>query len=146
MGKKKLTQEQAIMEACDNDKDLALFFAEWLSNGKNGRQAYLKFHPNVDIYSAGVLASRQLAKVKLDAFLAVYNLGKDRYYKQLDEALEADKWNDFTGEREADHKTRLPYHTKLGNILGIEKKEDSSTKVQVNFQQFIQKEKNEFGI
>mgnify|MGYP001599406800 CR=1 FL=1 len=36
------------------------------------------------------------------------------------DALDAMKWNDFTGEREADHQTRKPYHDKLGRLLGLE--------------------------
>src|SRR6185369_7877131 len=58
--------------------------------------------------------------------LKQYNLTPDRYIKKLDKALEAKKWNDFTGEREDDFKTILPYHTKLGKILGMEK-EDTIT-------------------
>src|SRR6185369_17771792 len=55
-----------------------------------------------------------------------YNLTPDRYIKKLDKALDAQKWNDFTGEREDDFKTVLPYHTKLGKMLGMEK-EDTIT-------------------
>lgn len=34
-------------------------------------------------------------------------LPDDKLLKKHDEALEATKWNDFTGEREEDHTTRL---------------------------------------
>lgn len=34
-------------------------------------------------------------------------LPDDKLLKTHDEALQATKWNDFTGEREADHTTRL---------------------------------------
>lgn len=49
-----------------------------------------------------------------------YGLGLEEYFQQLKEGLGATKWNDFTGEREPDHKTRKDYHDKLGKILGVE--------------------------
>lgn len=56
--------------------------------------------------------------------LAKYGLTEDRYYNKIDQALDAKKWNDFTGEREPDYKTQLPYHTKLGKLLGVEKEQE----------------------
>lgn len=134
---KKQTIENAIVEACNGDKDLAIFFTEWLKCGRNATKAYKILHPDVTMESAAVLGSNLLRKIKIEPFLATYNLGVDRYFTQLDEALKADKWNDFTGEREPDHKTRLPYHNKLGNLLGIEKKDTPPIGNTFNFQQII---------
>ena len=49
MAKKQISIEKAIIEACNDDKDLAIFFTEWLKNGRNATQAYKTLHPNVAI-------------------------------------------------------------------------------------------------
>lgn len=120
---------EELEEAFEGDKDLVIFFITWLKNGLNATLAYKELHPNVTDHSARVLGTRKLAKVSIPILLAVYGLGVDRYYSQLSEGMDATKWNDFTGEREADHKTREAYHKKLGRLLGIEK--DEGTKVSV---------------
>ncbi|MBM3211192.1 hypothetical protein FJZ33_03165 [Candidatus Poribacteria bacterium] len=102
------------------DLDLMLFYVTWIKVGLNASKAYKELHPNVDNHSARVLGSRQLAKVDKKAIMEAYGLDQQLYFTQLKEALGATKWNDFTGEREADHKTRQAYHDKLGTLLGIE--------------------------
>jgi hypothetical protein len=54
------------------------------------------------------------------SFAEQYGLDDNKYFTQLRDGLEADRWNDFTGEREPDHKTRKGYHDKLGQMLGYE--------------------------
>lgn len=108
------------LEKILGDKEIAAFYQEWSTNGMNSTTAYMKLHPNVSRNSARVLGSRMLAKVNLVDVADAYGLDKDIYFKQLKEGVQAFKRDQFTGEIEADHKTRLPYHTKLGKILGVE--------------------------
>ena len=109
-----------LEKAFDGDLDLVLFFITWLKKGLVAKFAYQELHPDVTPESAEVGGSRMLSRVKRDYILAAYGLGPEKYFNQLKEGLEATKWNDFTGEREADHKTRKDYHDKLGKLLGIE--------------------------
>ncbi|MCK9355145.1 MAG: hypothetical protein M0P59_13455 [Gallionella sp.] len=109
-----------LEKAFDGDLDLVLFLVTYLKNGLNATAAYRELHPDVTNGSAEVLGSRTLGRVKPDVLASIYGLGVKEWFDQLKEGLAATKWNDFTGEREADHKTRDPYHTKLGKVLGIE--------------------------
>lgn len=120
-----------LEKAFDGDLDLVLFFLTWVKNGKNASKAYLELHPEVDPHSARVLGSRQLAKVSIQSILEVYGVGLDEYVNQLREGHQATKWNDFTGDREPDHKTRESYNKRLGMLLGVERP-DSQVNVQVN--------------
>lgn len=97
-----------------------MFFITWIKHNRNATKAYLELHSDVDEATAGVLGSKMLGNIKIDTVLSAYGLGHEKYFEQLKEGLGATKWNDFTGEREADHKTRLPYHDKLGKIIGVE--------------------------
>src|SRR3990167_4369127 len=98
---------KALEKAFGGDLDLVLFFLSWVKNGRNATRAYKELNPSVDITSAQVLGSRQLAKIDRGAVMKSYELGFEEYFTQLKEGMTATKWNDFTGEREADHKTRL---------------------------------------
>lgn len=125
-----------LEKAFDGDLDLVLFFLTWVKNGKNASKAYLELHPDVDPHSARVLGSRQLAKVSIQSILEVYGIGLDEYVNQLREGHQATKWNDFTGEREPDHKTRESYNKRLGMLLGVERP-DSQVNVQINVQPIL---------
>lgn len=105
------------------DEATALFFIAWVKNGLNAKKAYLKLHPDVGEHSAETLGSRMLKKVEVSAVLSAYGLGIETYFDQLKAGLEAAKWNDFTGEREPDHKTRRAYHEVLGKLHGFEGKQ-----------------------
>ena len=110
-----------LEKAFKGDLDLVLFFLSWVKNERNASKAYLELNPSVDPASARVLGSRQLAKVNIQAIMETYGVGLDEYFKQLKDGHEAMKWNDFTGEREADHKIRDSYNKRIGMLLGIEK-------------------------
>jgi hypothetical protein len=112
---------KALEKAFDGDLDLVLFFLAWIKHGKNGVKAYQELHPNTDYGSAATLASRLLKKVDIAAILEVYGAGFDAYFKQLSEGHQAMKWNDFTGEKEPDHKVRKEYNKTIGMLLGVEK-------------------------
>lgn len=126
--------EEVLEEAFNGDKSLMLFFIEWVANGKNGTKAYLKVHPNVNAHSARVLASKALARISIGTVLDIYGLGLNRYMKQLNEGMAADKLvpiiagRDSKGapqyeyKREPDHYVRKFYHDKLGQLLKIEGK------------------------
>ena len=111
---------KALEKVFEGDTDLLLFYLSWLKNGLNATKAYKELHPEVTDGSAEVLGSRALGKVSKETVLQAYNLDLQKYFSQLKEGLDATKWNDFTGEREADHKTRKDYHDKLGRLLGVE--------------------------
>lgn len=125
-----------VDEAFGGDIELALFYVTWRKHGQNATKAYKELYPHVTKESAAVLGSKWLSRINKRVLMQAYGLDEDRYYKQLDEGLKADKWNDFTGEREADHKTRKPYHDKLGENLGLEAK-GGNTNVQVNVQPIL---------
>ena len=130
---------KALEKAFDGNLDLVIFYLTWLKNGLKAGIAYKELHPNVTKRSAETLGSRMLSKVELPMVMQAYGLDQDTYFDQLKQGIEANKWNDFTGEREADHRTRKPYHDKLGRLLGIEtqsetmglefKKGDQSVKI-----------------
>lgn len=120
-----------LEKAFNGDLDLVLFFLSWVKNGRNASKAYLELNPHVDPHSARVLGSRVLAKVSIQAILETYGTGAEEYFTQLKDGLSATKWNDFTGEKEPDHKVRKDYHDKLGKLLGIEK-EGNQTNLQIN--------------
>lgn len=131
----------------DGDLDLVLFFLKWIEKGQNATQAYLELHPNVDPASARVLGSRVLARVNIGTVLETYGLGLEKYLKQLQEGIEANRVisavpdvngeaKDATGKSYSfievpDHRTREVYHSKLGKLLGVEK-ENSQQATQVN--------------
>lgn len=119
-----------LQDAFGEDLDLFLFYLSWVKNGLNASKAYKELHPEVKPHSADTLGVRMLNKVDKSLVMQAYGLDQQLYFEQLKEALKATKWNDFTGEREADHKTRKDYHDKLGKLLGIEG--DTSASIQVN--------------
>ena len=84
-----------------------------------------------------------LSKIPVAAVAAAYGLDHEKYFAVLRNAIDAEKWNDFTGEREPDYKTIKPYHDKLGKLLGVE---TDALGVQVNIANIIQKQKSEYGI
>jgi hypothetical protein len=108
-----------LEEAFNGDLDLVLFFISWIKHGRNATEAYLELNPNVDRNSAQVLGSRQLAKIDREAVMKSYGLDSELYFQQLFDGLKAIK-SDITGQTYPDHKTRQPYHDKLGKLLGIE--------------------------
>lgn len=104
------------------DKELPLFFSEWLRNGRNASLAYKTLHPDVSDASARVLGSRKLAKVNIVGILSAFGLTYEIYFQKLKEGLEAKQQNEVTGEFQVDHKTRRIYLKLLGELLGIEQK------------------------
>lgn len=109
----------SIDEIIGGDKELPLFLAEWLKNGLNASAAYKALHPNVSDASARVLGSKKLTKINISAILAGYDLGFNDYIAGLKEGLVAMKFNELTGEKVQDYKTRLEFHHILGKLLGI---------------------------
>lgn len=135
-------------EGIYGSKNQALFVGAWLKHNRNATKAYLELHPNVTYESARVLGSRLLTKVNIQDVLAMYNLGLERYLKQLDAGLEAQRWNHLTKEREPDHRTRFPYFETLGRLLGFENEKGTlvNTNTQVNLESpiiYIPKKRNE---
>jgi len=120
------------LEEILGSKQRVLFFQTWLKHGRNATRAYMELHPGVDERSASTLGSKMLGNIDMKVVAQAYGITHDLYFKNLAAAANATKWNDFTGEREADHKTREPYHKKMGKILGVETDTPNQTNIQVN--------------
>ncbi len=124
MKKVKLTKKEPTIKELekifDNNLDLLLFYLAWIKNGLKAGKAYKELHPDVDEHSADTLGSRLLKKVEVSMVMQAYGLNHELYWQQLKDGVQATKFNDFTGEREADHRVRKDYHDKLGRLLGIE--------------------------
>lgn len=136
-----------IKQMVPDRPELAEFWMSWIINNKNAKAAYLQMRPNVTEESAKVMGSvylSDLTKINSNLIMASYGLDADLYLSQLYDGIKADKWNDFTGEREPDHKTRKAYHDKLGIALGIESNQPQVA-VQINYQQVVKKEMEEFS-
>jgi hypothetical protein len=127
----KMLDVSKLEEALGGDTDLVLFFLTWLKHNRNATKAYQELHPEADYGSARTLGSRVLAKVDKKAVLDAYDLGNESYFQQLYEGLHAERRDQFSGEMYPDHKTREPYHTKLGKLLDIEKEKPSDTVIPI---------------
>ena len=141
-----LEKANRFVELCNGDMELAQFLNEWLNNGKNATEAYKKVHPNVKHESASVLGSKLLGKISPAVIMREFGLTENLYFDQLYAGVNATKWNDFTGEREADHKTRKDYHDKMGKLLGIEKNEQQSPTVAVQINNLIDNQKQKYDL
>ena len=113
------TSRLDIDELVEGDKEVPIFLAEWLKNGLNASAAYKSLHPKVSDASARVLGSKKLAKINISAILAGYDLGYSDYILGLKEGLVASKFNEQTGEKVPDYRTRLEFHRILGKLLGF---------------------------
>ena len=121
------------LEAFNNDPQLMFFFEEWVTNGFNASKAYKRFHPDVTDLSSRILGHRELTKVNKALIMEAYGLDLSAYMKQLTDGMNAekkavlrkyDKDGNIVQELDLsgpDHKTRLPYHDKVGKLLDIEK-------------------------
>jgi hypothetical protein len=116
------------LEKILGSKEHVLFFLTWLRNDRNATAAYKELHPECAESTAQVNGSRMLSKIPLKLVAEAYGLGQEKYFSVLRNAMDATKWNDFTGEREPDFKTIALYHNKLGKLLGIE----NDTSVQIS--------------
>lgn len=129
-----------ILEACGNDEEVAQFYLVWLQNGRNATKAYMAIHPNVTEHSARVLGTRQLAKVSKTEIARAYGISYDSYFKQLKEGMNAKKQIRFFGkviDEQPDHKVRRAYHEAVGEMLGMETKNQGNTAVQVNVNKVV---------
>lgn len=113
------TKDISLIEEIVGDKEVPIFLAQWLKNGLNASAAYKALHPKVSNASARVLGSKKLAKINISAILAGYDLGHNDYILGLKDGLSAMKFNELTGEKVPDYKTRLEFHRILGKLLGF---------------------------
>jgi len=127
------------MDICGDDIRVARFFLAYLEMHENATKAYKHLNPHVTDKAAGVLGSRMLARVRKSALFDSVNMGLQRYLATIDEGLEATAVELVeVGEGETtklsrpDWETRTVYHGKLGNLLGLERKEGSGVAIQVN--------------
>lgn len=130
-----ITEAGIILQACNNNEEVAQFFLLWLKNGRDASKAYSALHPNITNGSAKTGGWRLLTQVDRSLVAQAYGLGYDEYFKQLKEGLNAEKLQSINFEihKVADHKTRRDYHKALGEIIGTEKKEVAGgTAIQVN--------------
>lgn len=137
-----------VKELFNGDTELALFFGAWLECERNATKAMLKIRPSLSYATAATLGWRMLKKVDKELVLQSYDLNLDAWMNQLKDGMNAKKvisakiigkkadesTDDFI--EVPDHQARLPYHTKLGELLGIEGKKNDAPVMQ--FFQFIQ--------
>lgn len=132
------------LEEMLGSKERVLFYLTWLEEGRNAKKAYLKLHPDVTEHSAEVLGSKMLSNIDMKAVAMAYGLNHDKYFDVLRKAMDATKWNDFTGEREPDYKTIKPYHDKLGKLLEIEKEE--TPQINIGIQNVIDEQRKKYEV
>lgn len=142
---KLLTSDITVLEAAlDGDKELVLFFLNWLKLGRNATKAYQQLHPKVSYQVAAVLGCRMLKKVNIHVILESYGIGINTYLQQLSDGLKAsvkkevlsgfdDDGPVYSTIDEPDHKTRRHYHKALGELLGVEGQENMiNNNIQIN--------------
>lgn len=133
------------LEEMLGSKERVLFYLTWLKHDRNATKAYQELHPDCAYTTAQVNGSEMLSKIPMKAVATAFGLGHEKYFDVLTKAMDATKWNDFTGEREVDYKTIKPYHDKLGKILGIEQ-EQSAPNVQVNVLNKLDTHKKDYNL
>lgn len=102
------------------------FFVLWLKTG-NGTKSAMEAYDCKDETIAASVASQNLTLLKnpMKTFLESNGLSISHLSKVLIEAMGATKWNDFTGEREPDHKIRMESVDRLGKWLDVEPKDET---------------------
>lgn|SRR5574343_25580 len=129
-----------ILEACGNDEEVAQFYLVWLQNGRNGTKAYLALHPEVKENSACILAGRLLGKVNKTEIARAFGISYKEYFQQLKEGMNAERKVRSFGkvvDIVPDHKIRRSYHEAVGQMLGVETKNQGNTAVQVNVNKVV---------
>lgn len=111
------------------EKTTLLFFMTWLKHDRNATDAYLELHPGVSVKTANVCGSRMLSKVDKKALLYAFGLTESFYMTQLQAGAEATKIvDDGEGFTEVpDHSVRRQYHKVVGELLGVETKDQTVT-------------------
>lgn len=97
----------------------------------NGTKAALAAYDTDDTNTAAVISAQNLIKLKPTLVHLMEKKGMDVNWlvTKAYEAGDATKWNDFTGEREADHNIRLKAVEIASKWLGVI---DESNKFQFN--------------
>lgn len=149
---------ELILDAVGGDLSTALFFTEWVKNGRNATKAYRKIFPKVTQKSAAVLGSRLLSRLDIPTLLSVYGVGVAEYIEKIKENLDATEsvvvpvGTDKNGNKKYKtikkplHDVQEAYHTKLGMLLGLEGKTAAIQINQNNFNQTINNKKADYGI
>lgn len=112
----------------------AKFLKEYLKDG-NGTRAALVAYDTTDRKSASVIAAENLVKLSnpMKVLMESQGITPLSLIDTVNEARFADKWNDFTGEREADHTVRLKAVSQFSKWLKLEETENERlTNIQVN--------------
>lgn len=126
----------------------AVFFEEWLNNGGNGVRASMKAYDTTDYQSAGQIAYENLKKLEnpMRFYMEHKGIGMGRISEVLTDALEAEKWNDFTGEKEKDHHIRLKAVERIAKMTGMETEKSTQPNVQVNILNSLKGDKEKYDI
>lgn len=117
-----------VLKKIENEAEVKLtikqarFFEEWLKNGGNGTQAAMKVYDTTEYASAGQIAYENLRKLEnpMKFYMEHKGIGIGKITQIISEAMDATKWNDFTGEREADHAIRLRAVERVTKMTGME--------------------------
>jgi len=122
-----------------------IFLQEYFKTG-NGVRSAMKAYDTKDYQSAAAIASENLNKLKptVAQLMEAKGLALGDLIDVLVEAKKADRWNDFTGEREADYNARLKAVSIASKWLGLEQQQIPNVAVQVNT--IIATKKDEYGL
>lgn len=136
------------------------FLQEYFKTG-NGVQSAMKIYDTEDYQTAAAIASENLKKLKprINEMMEAKGISVGKLLDVLKDGLDASKVISATivaGEQKEansqtndfidvpDYPTRHKYLETAGRWLGVEKKDEPTVNVQVN--NFIKKERDEFGI
>lgn len=134
------------LEKLLGSKERVLFYLTWIKHNRNATKAYAELHPDAKDTTCQVNGSRVLSKIPINLIATAYGLGHEKYFEVLGKAMDATKWNDFTGEREPDYKTIKAYHDKLGKLLGIESETQQQPQINIGIQNIIDEQKKKYEI
>ena len=85
------------LEEILGSKERVLFYLTWLKHDRNATKAYAELHPEAKESSCQVNGSRALSKIPVNLVANAYGLGPEKYFEVPRNAMDATKWNDFTG-------------------------------------------------
>ena len=126
----------------------AKFFKEYLKDGNGTRAAKVAYNVKDD-NSASSLAYETLRKLEnpMRSLMESMGITAMDLIKTTDEARLAEKWNDFTGEKEADHTTRLKAVSLMLKMAGYEEKREApQVNIQNNVLNSIGEDKDKYDI
>lgn len=125
------------------------FIKEYLKDG-NGTRAALVAYDTKDKVTAASIAYENLKKLHNPMSMLMEEMGitPKSLIETVNDARSAEKWNDFTGEKEADHHIRLKAVSQMSKWarLDPEKEDRAIPNVQVNVLNSLKEDKDKYSL